>query len=291
MTAVVPCSGLEWRQLVREQIEAHGLSGPEAHLLTVLGDRASRWGTIELGVPLLARQQRVSESQVHRRLAALTRRGLLRTRQRGRGRIALRELVAAPEPEQLSLFDDQPGMAAAAAAAPARVEEPAPVAPWSAPTAASGEPCPRTDAPKPSHQREAAVGGQRINGGENARCAREPQPDHVVEEDGPLQPRLPEVLAILDASPGLLVEPLAVDSALAGFPERHGHDHLQAAYVVQSWAREGGMRSGAANRLLMAALRQQREMALRSSTPRPRHDGRSRRMTTVTEPARYMRED
>ncbi len=194
IAAAVPCTGLEWRQWARNQIEALRLPSPEAHLLTVLTDRASAAGTIRLGVPLLARQLGgISESQVHRRMQALARRGLLRTRQQGRGRIALRELVAVPEPAQLSLFDAA-GVPTAAPAVPAPVARAArpPMAPWPAP---SGESCPRIDASLPSHQCEAAVVGQFEE--EDARAARAPHLD-IDDPKGVLAPRLSEVLEIID---------------------------------------------------------------------------------------------
>jgi hypothetical protein len=230
--AAVPGSGLEWRQWARRMIEELRLPSPLAHLLTVLVDRANAGGTVELGVPLMARQLGgLSESQVHRRLRALERDyGLLRTRQRGRGRIALRELVAAPAPAQLSLFDqatDEPVAAPVAASTPAARVVPAP--PWPAPAVASS----RISASKPSHQCEAAVEGQFVE--DDPRAARAPH--HTFNDpEGVLAPRLGEVLAILEPAIGPIVEPMAVQSALAAFPEDRGHDHLQAAHIVASYA-------------------------------------------------------
>lgn len=119
---------------------------------------------------------------------------------------------------------------------------------------------------------------------EGTRAARAATTDQPVQEKSrALQEHLDEVLAIVEAAPGLLVEPLAVDSALAAYPEPAGHDHLRAAHTVASWAFEAdGVRVGTANRLLMAALRKQTlpARAAAAGPPRP-HDGRRRRETPV----------
>jgi hypothetical protein len=145
--------------------------------VAALGARADRAPRAERGrserAQVALRQLRLSESQVYRLLRALTGRGLLRTRPRGRGRVPLRELLAEPAQRQLSLFDDAvqnvgcgplsavpagppaPVPVAAsshvAAADTGRADHPAPVAP--------AEPCPRTDATMPSHQCDPAVEG------------------------------------------------------------------------------------------------------------------------------------
>ena len=263
IAAAVPGTGLEWRQWARRMIEELALPSPLAHLLTVLVDRATAAGTVELGVPLLARQLGgLSEAQVHRRLRALERRGLMRTRQRGRGRIALRELTAVPEPAQLSLFD-----AAGIPSEPASMAAPAaPVAPWPAPTGSPASS--RIDAAKPSHQCEAAVEGQFEE--EETRAARAVAPEN--DPKGALAPKLDEVLEILEPAVGPIIEPLAFNSALAAFPEARGHDHVQAAHIVASYGYDAsGARSPVS--LLRQVLRNQLQPQRRSSSW---HGGRRR---------------
>lgn len=63
--------------------------------------------------------------------------------------------------------------------------------------------------------------------------------------------RLDEVLAVLEAAPGLDVEPMSVLSAIIGHPDI---DPVLAAHEVAMWAHEGGLRIRAAGRLLRAAL-------------------------------------
>jgi hypothetical protein len=222
----------------------------------------------------MARQLVLGESQVYRWIAELKKRGLLATVQQGPGRIAVRRLLAVPEPVQLSLFDqlEAPVPAPAAAGGAARDAKPAaaPVAPW-----------PRMDATLPSHQREAAVDGQFKQAG-GARCARKPAP-----KAGVLEQHLDEVLEVLDAAPGLFVEPMAVNSALSACPERSGYDHLAAAHVVASYAHEGGLHVSAANRLLLAVLRKQTRAA-----PKARwHAGRRRPAAPPMSPAMQAQRD
>ncbi len=268
-------------------IEELRLPSPEAHLLTVLVDRVTPAGVVRLGVPLLARQLGgISESQVHRRLRKLSGYGIMRTRQQGRGRIALRELIAVPEPVQLSLFDAAGEPTVAAPPAPARAADDAPVVvPWPAPAV---KPCSRVDAPKPSHQREAAVEQEERTTEGSARCAPDPtsDPPRMV-----LQPRLDDVLGVLATAPGLAIEPMAVNSALAAHPESAGNDHLSAAFTVASWAFEGGLRHSAANRLLLSALRPQTRPP--AAAGGRGHEGRARRAPAVPAVVTggYMRED
>lgn len=289
--AVRPGTNLWWRHWKRRMVEELDLSATEAHTLEMLVDRASGEGVVRLGVPLMAAQLRLkSESQVHKRLGALTRHGLLSTRQLGPGRIARRQLCAvpvppAPEQVQLSLFDGEP----AAAEAPEPAAAVFPVAPWSVVTV---EACPRIDAPKPSHQCEAAVEVAVETTEGSARCAPDPASDPPLKVSMVLQPRLDDVLGVLGTAPGLVIEPMAVNSALAAHPESAGHDHLRAAFTVASWAFEGGLRHSAANRLLLSALRPQTRPAAAAGGGRG-HEGRARRAPAVPAVVTggYMRED
>lgn len=281
----VPSSGLEWRRWAREQIERLELSAGEANVLRLLADRANAGGKVTLGIAILVRQLRLSESQVYRLLRALTGRGLLRTRPRGRGRVPLRELLAEPAQRQLSLFDDAvqnvgcgplsavpagppapvPVAAASnvAAADTGRASRPAPVAP--------GEPCPRIDATMPSHRCDPAVegAGEKNNSGSGSARERAPHPS-------PTSPSLDRVLAILAEAPNLHVEESAVDVALRAFPTA---DHERAALQVVMRASEEGLNCMLASFQLWRALERQRPdrpQRSRPGGPAGGHDGRRR---------------
>lgn len=245
--AGVPCSGLEWRQWAREQVERLELSAGEANVLRLLADRANARGAVTLGIAIFVRQLRLSESQVYRLLQKLTDRRLLQTTPRGRGRVPLRELVAEPTEKQLSLFDDPPAdVSAAAGSPPLRAAADTGVRP-----APPAQPCPRIDARMPSHQCDPAVEGAAATAPteEGAReRAQAPPPA--------LSPSLPAVLAILEQADGLHVVDAAVNAALSAYAD---FDHERAAWTVVSWAQEGGLAHSAANRLLMSALRKQLE--------------------------------
>lgn len=90
---------------------------------------------------------------------------------------------------------------------------------------------------------------------EEGECA--PERDRDERPLAALQPRLPDVLAALRRAPDLVVEDLAVDAALAAFPESAGYDHLQAAHAVASHALGERLNFPVANRLLMTELRKQ----------------------------------
>lgn len=267
----VPSSGLEWRQWCRAMIETLGLSAGEANVLRLLTDRAGASGAVRLGVPLMARQLVLSEAQVYRWLARLGERGLLCTRQQGRGRVAVRELVAVPEPMQLSLFDAP--IETAPAAPP--VTASTPTSPWAAATPVAA--CPRMDASLPSHQRDPAVEGQPTTE-TGQETARETSDDLSPITGRPvvLAADLDEVLTILSGAPQLAIEPLMVNGTLLAYP---GRDHRRAALYVAEKALDGPSgHTSVAHARLAGALREQDREALkprRTSVAVP-HDGRRR---------------
>lgn len=264
----VPSSGLEWRQWCRQMIEELGLCSQEANVLRLLTDRASAAGRVRLGVPLIARQLVLSESQAYRWLARLGERGLLRTRQQGKGRVAVRELVAVPGPVQLSLFD-APIVAEPAPPEPAEM----PSSPWSA--SAGGEPCPRTDASLPSHQREAAVGGQ-LRTKEVCEDAPASSPSPMV-----LSPSLDAVLEILgEAGENAYVEAAHVDLVLRTFPHAN---HVEAARYVLLQLLQPDCRCRTASLLLHTALKRD-DRQRRSMLPGAPHGGRRRAAPPKAQP-------
>lgn len=260
--AAVPSSGLEWRQWVRWIVEELGLSSGEANMLRLLADRASGAGRVRLGVPLIARQLVLSESQAYRLLSRLADRGLLHTRQQGKGRVAVRELVAVPEPVQLSLFD-QPDVVGPAPVEAAEV----PASPWAPAPVVVGEACPRIDASMPSHQREAAVVGQPTAKDvcENA-PAHEPRP-------AVLSPSLQTVLEILEqAGENAYVEAAHIDIVLRSFPHA---DHLEAARYVLLQLLQPDCRCRTASLLLHTQLKRN-DRERRTPLPGAPHGGRRR---------------
>jgi hypothetical protein len=247
----------------RETVPARGLSRGQAQVLKELASRADRDGCCYPSVRAIAQGVVLSERHTKRLLGELTELGLVLSHHRGRGRSAHRQLCPhAPLPVvggQLS-FDDLLAQSVPAAYGPAAAKEgfipPSPVV--GVPLACFGVP---SDGPQ-KYQTEEKEGA----------AARE----HVLEE------HLHDVLAVLEGAPGLVVEPMSVNSALAAYPQAAGHDHLRAAHTVASYAFEGGLRVPAANRLLLAELRKQTKPVAGSPTTTSRgggerwHEGRRR---------------
>jgi len=234
---------LDYVRWAREEIPARGLDRSEAQVLQALASWAGRDGCCCPGVERIAEVSVLSSRQTHRALRCLEQRQMVCTTRRGRGRSARRRLlVEAPvEHEQLALDFTA-----------ARVDTHSP--------AVSDVPLATSDVPSGGTQKEQTEGADNSGGG-----GRE-EPEMV------LSPALSAVLEVLEAAPGLMVEPMAVDSALRAFP---AGEHVEAAYVVASYAHEGGLRVPAANRLLLAELRKQRDRKLTAAS-RP-HSGRRRR--------------
>lgn len=280
MTAAGESTGsFNYERWSRDAAAQRRLKRAPAAVLHKLGSRADRRGSCHPSIQRLADDTRYSIPTVKRALADLERLKLIQSRQRGR-RSAIRQLCPdAPLPAPpcpcgtMPLFDAD--LAPVVIATPAPVQPPASaplVDPASTVSPAAFEVSPMS--PR-STQGEGTEGGTRA-----ARAAAIEQP--VQEQPRALQEHLAQVLAIVNTAPGLLIEPLAVDSALAAYPEAAGHDHLRAAHTVASWAFEAdGVRVGTANRLLMAALRKQTLPAHAGAAPAPRHDGRRRREPQV----------
>lgn len=278
----LPSSRGEWCRWAEAQIEALEF-GEESELLRVLAGRARGDGSAEIGMELLMRKLKKSRATVLRHLKALRDRGLVRTERRGRGRVSLHRLVAEPVECQLSLFDDVGRGLAAAPAEPVRVSAAASPPP---PATDTGRPIPAPAAEDPaapswgltsaamgSHQCDPAVEGQQQHTEEGG--ARERS-----QTDRGLSPSLAPVLEVLNDAPGLFVVDAAVNAALLAFPHA---DHLQAAHRVASWAHEGGLNAGAANRLLWRALERQAAAGPRAERC---DDGRRRRRAPETSEAR-----
>lgn len=234
---------LDYVRWAREEIPARGLDRSEAQVLQALASWAGRDGCCCPGVERIAEVSVLSSRQTHRALRCLEQRRMVCTTRRGRGRSARRRLlVEAPvEHEQLALDFTA-----------TRVDDHS--------AAVSDVPLATSDVPSGGTQKEQTEGADNSGG-----SGRE-EPEMV------LSPALSAVLEVLEAAPGLMVEPMAVDSALRAFP---AGEHVEAAHVVASYAHEGGLRVPAANRLLLAELRKQRDRRL-AAAGRP-HSGRRRR--------------
>ncbi len=94
-------------------------------MLRVLTGRCDSSGRVKLGVRLIAGQAGLGTSQTSEWLGALSARGLLVTRRRGAGAVAVRQLVADPVTRQLSLFDDGRDAAPAPPSQPSADRSPA----------------------------------------------------------------------------------------------------------------------------------------------------------------------
>jgi len=236
---------LDYVRWAREEIPARGLDRSEAQVLQALASWAGRDGCCCPGVERIAEVSVLSSRQTHRALRCLEQRQMVCTTRRGRGRSARRRLlVEAPvEHEQLALDFTA-----------TRVDSHSP--------AVSDVPLATSDVPSGGTQKEQTEGADNSGGHEREEA-------RVLS---PLSPALSAVLEVLEAAPGLMVEPMAVDSALRAFP---AGEHVEAAHVVASYAHEGGLRVPAANRLLLAELRKQRDRRLVAAS-RP-HQGRRRR--------------
>lgn len=278
----VPSSRAAWRKYVETQIEDGAGWGGETELLRVLAGRVSDGGVAVIGMPLLMRKLKKSESTVREYFARLRARGVLRTHQRGRGRLAAHELVADPVVRQLSLLEDvgRGHHVAAPADPPVRMpaaESPPLAAAGTGPaTTAPATASPPVDRRKASGTPDPAVKGQRTATEEEGARERAHTASTAVS------PSLHAVLEVLEDAPGLHVVDAAVNATLVAFPDG---DHVRAARRVASWAHEGGLSMTAANRLLWRALE-------RAAAPPPGScsDGRRRHRPPARPVAEHTRQ-
>ncbi len=278
-------TSLEWlrwtRDVMPRLVRQRAITREEGLMLKELGSRADRSGGCFASAVTLGEGIGVGGRQAERLLCGLRAKGLVSSVPRGRGCVRTLQPAAVPDllTGQLSFDDLLDGLLAE----PVCDAPPAPAPAVGAVVVVAGPP---TSASGPPTSRCRTKEVKAFKEGEGA-PARDP--DRV----GVLQPHLDEVLDVLNGAPGLMIEPLAVNSALAAFPEASGYTHLSAAHTVSSWAHEGGLRITSANRQLMAALRRQIRPASAQRAPwTPAHDGRARRAAPA--PAgtpSYTRED
>jgi hypothetical protein len=269
----MPSTSIEWvrwgRDVMPRLVSQRAISRGEGLMLKELCSRSDRCGGCFASARTLGEGIGVGERQAERLLDGLRSKRLVSSARRGRGCIRTLQPDAVPDllTGQLS-FDDLLDGLIPEPVQQALPAEPQPASvPAAPPTSSSGLPT--------SGCREKE---EKFAGGGDARSASTPDRTSEVLEE-----HLVEVLAILEAAPGLFVEPLAVNSALAAHPERVGYDHLAAAHVVASYAHEGGLHITAANRLLLAVLRKQPRPAKPGAAPGARwHGGRRRTAPPVT---------
>jgi len=283
-----PSTSLDFVRLAREQAAARRLTRGQAQVLNLLASYANRRGECYPSITVLAERAMLSARHTERLLGELGRLGLVQSSRRGRGCSARRRLcLDAPMPAPPCPCGTQPLFDAMLTPS---FDEPAPVA---APVEATvSDPPPVASEPPSDGGQKEQQEGETTEGSARSAPSISDSSDQAVSRA--VQSRLETVLGILDASHGLLVEPFAVNAALAAYPEASGHDHEQAAYIVQSWSLEqGGMRSESANRLLMAALRRQTRPATDRGINGPRHTTRVRRAPAAMAPVTggYMRQD
>lgn len=211
-----------WAAAEADRIGEWGLARPHAMALRVVADFA-RDGRCTAAIdPTLASSLHWSPSYTHRVLRDLERVGLLKKEQRaGRPAVRLLHPEVGDPVVQLALGD--PSTSERLNVRTSELQTPEPLTP------SSDERVKRTE------------------GGEGAR-----------EQPLGLATTFETVLGVLNAAPGLVVEPLAVNSILLGYPESGGYDHERAAHTVASWSHESvGLAQTAANRLLKSALEKQ----------------------------------
>lgn len=255
-----------WARDVEPLLRRHGaLTKPQGRMLKAIAVRADRRGSCTASAARLGEDIGVGERQAERLLAGLRRVGLVDTARGARG--ARRRLCPGVVPGlmtgQMSFDDllaDTTPAPAPASSVPVAPAVPRSVAPPVVPAA-----------PDPTFSGSDPTSGCR------AKVNKELQEEARPREDARrsvLQPRLDDVVEILEGSPGLVVDPLAVNSALAAYPEARGHDHLRAAHTVASRAFEGVWHSRSANGVLMGVLREQSSRSV--SQPGRWHGGRRR---------------
>ncbi len=246
-------SSLDYVRWARRQAPDRGLTRGQSQMLQQLASHANERGECLASVATLAGEMVVSERHAGRLLRELATLGLASTTRRGRGRSARRRLcLDAPIPAPACPRGTQPMFDACFA----------PTATVAAPVVAAADDrtSETSDLPSDGRQKEPLEGAP-----------------------GVLEERLDDVVQILDAAPGLFVEAMAVNSALAAHPERSGYDHLQAAHTVASFAFEGGLHVTSANRLLLAELRKQTRGAQSANRQGAPHGGRRRAAPPVTD--------
>lgn len=265
-----PSTSLEYvrwsREVVPQLVRQRSLTPQQGRMVKELATYADKRGSCFTSPAKLGEGLGVGERQAERILAGLGRIGMVQTTRRGRGRLAERRLCPDATPParfaQLTFDDLLDGTIPPAPAArhAAHAEPPRPAAD---PTSCASDPT-SMDVGQKDHQEGTAAAEDA-----RERAATDQQPPL---KPGVLAPRLDDVLGILTAAPGLVVEPLAVNSALAAYPEADGHDHVQAAHIVASYAHEGGLGCPVANLLLLCELRKQ----VRSKPGGRWHNGRRR---------------
>jgi len=237
----------EWIRWAREQAREHRLKPSEAGLLRDLAARSNARGRSPrpVAVELIARDLRLSRRQVQRLLKVLIAKRLIRRISAARRPYEweLNELAPAPGQQALEFGSGAPVVARAGDV----------------------------------HVTSRCDAGVTTV----ATWASHTEPNQLLQQQdarahtGPalaLQPRLGDVLAVLRSAPALVVEDLAVNAALAAYPESSGYEHLRAAGHVASYALEDRtpLQAPVANRLLMTELRKQLAPA------RPQHGGARR---------------
>ena len=263
-----PSSPLFWTAWARDAASELRLPSHEAHVLLTIATWCDGHGRCFPAVETVAAKTGKAVSTVKRIIGALTRRGLIVSRQRGRGATALRELVADAARRvggQLSLFD-VPATPAATGSASKR----SPQGPARPPSVAGPE-----RAPNAERERASSITGELLQS--HGRDPEEPQKGTAeiqprASAPHQLHPAHQEVVEILRRVDPV-VDEMAVDIALRNFP---AGDHRQAAeYVVVNTL--GGWRHPAVKQLWDALRRQkerdEREKArceerLRRSSPR-----------------------
>ncbi len=298
-----PSSPVEWARWARLTAVDLELSAGEAHVLSVLAGHAGRQGSVFPSIAAIAAQVRRSVSQVHRLIAGLVRRGLVRSRQRGPGQTALRELVAdARAFVQLNLFDTPAPPAAPCSRRPACVAaDPLPAATperrqttrEAVAAAAPAPPSPRMGASKPSHGCEGEVPEE-----EPTASRALPRASAYVHPVS-LHPVLEEMRDVIgDRMPaGMSIDDEIVQDDIAMVLTRFdGADHVRAARAVAIGVRTG-KRHPIARQLYWALERQAIEQARceerqrRSSAAAGGRRGRRAARGTARDPEAQARQD
>lgn len=259
-----PVSSLDYARWAREQVAARGLTRGQAQMLTLLASYADRRGECYPSVDALAERAVLSARHTERLLGELGQLGLIESSRRGRGSARRRLRPDAPLPASPCPRGTQPLFDA--------MHTPV----FDEPTAESNaavvsDPPSATSEPPSGWRTEGSAVRE-----EETRAARADAP--MNDPKKALAPRLDEVLEILEPAIGPIIEPLAVNSALASFPEARGHDHVQAAHIVASYGFDTtGARSPIS--LLRHVLRNQLQPARPSGAW---HGGRRRPASPVS---------
>jgi hypothetical protein len=242
-----------WARWALRMAELHGLGDGEARMLSALAAHARttvKGGEVTAGEKLLAREAGRKPRSARRLMARLKQRGLLTVEMRGRGE-ALRVLHDVLPVEQPSLdgFDS---------ALSGRVR----------PAISTGQPANRPTG-QPANSLCTSTGQSSVpqKGVEEVKEEGEAR-DYAPPDLGVVEPTLAEVLAVLERArtASLLVEPMAINAALAAHPESDGYEHRKAALRVVEWTHQGGLRVSAANQLLWDVFLKQDQRRRRTGT-------------------------